>query len=139
MPESLREFSITLSLCSFNCKLAASSSCCWILISSIALTSPPFSFDTGKQVPIPKMQICLSQWGKLFCFGFRCNNLLHLWSEPFSCFPVKQQRNYYSTKEENRSELPIVSLQGWCPAACFAAKEKITHCPWSFLRSFGRG
>jgi hypothetical protein len=75
MPESFREFSMTLSLCSFNCKLAASSSCCWILILSIALTSPPFSFDTGKQVPIPKMQICLSQWGKLFCFGFRCTTI----------------------------------------------------------------
>lgn len=62
MPESLREFSMTLSLCNFNCKLAASSSCCWILILSIALSSPPFSFDTGKQVPIPKLQICLSQW-----------------------------------------------------------------------------
>ncbi len=62
MTESLREFSMTLSLCSFNCKLAASSSCCWILILSIALSSPPFSFDTGKQVPIPKLQICLSQW-----------------------------------------------------------------------------
>jgi hypothetical protein len=64
--KSYREFSMTLSLCSFNCKLAASSSCCWILILSIALSSPPFSFDTGKQVPIPKLQMCLNQWVKCY-------------------------------------------------------------------------
>ncbi len=68
------------------------------------------------------------------------NNLLHPWSDRFSCFPVKQRRNYCSTKEENRSELPIVRQSVFKDGAQLLAlqqKNNITHCPSSFLRSFG--